>query len=119
MMVRRGGRTRDNLRKEQLARPLWDEWWAARTAELERIEVPALICGSFSDHSLHTRGSFEAFRRISSRHHWLYTHRGGKWAVYHSREAVAFQQRFFDCFLKGEENGMRDVPPVRLEVREA
>jgi len=117
-MVKRGGRARSDLRAEQKARPLWDEWWADRTAELERIEVPALICGSFSDHSLHTRGSFEGFRRISSAHKWLYTHRGGKWAVYYSDEALTFQQRFFDCFLKGEENGMRDVPPVRLEVRE-
>jgi predicted acyl esterase len=117
-MVKRGGRARSDLRAEQKARPLWDEWWADRTAALERIEVPALICGSFSDHSLHTRGSFEGFRRISSAHKWLYTHRGGKWAVYYSDEALTFQQRFFDCFLKGEENGMRDVPPVRLEVRE-
>ncbi len=80
--------------------------------------MPALICGSFSDHNLHTRGSFEAFRRIASPHRWLYTHRGGKWAEYYSEEALAFQQRFFDHFLKGEENGMLEVPPVRLEVRE-
>lgn len=116
--VRRGGRTPDDLRREQVDRPLWDDWWQARTAELERITVPALICGSFSDHSVHTRGSFEAFRRISSPHKWLYTHRAGKWATYYSREALAFQLRFFDCFLKGEENGMRDLPPVRLEVRD-
>lgn len=116
--VRRGGRTRWALRDEMLARPAWDDFWAARVADLERIEVPALICGSFSDHSLHSRGSFEGFRRISSKHRWLYTHRAGKWATYYSDEALAFQTRFFDCFLKGEENGMREVPPVRLEVRE-
>lgn len=118
-LVCRQGRTREDMRKQQLARPLWDSWWAARTAELERIDVPALICASFSDQSLHTRGSFEGFRRISSAHKWLYTHRGGKWATYYSPEALTFQARFFDCFLKGEENGMRDVPPVRLEVRES
>lgn len=117
-MTRRAGRTRENPRAEQLARPLWDDWWAGRAAELERIEVPALICGSFSDHNLYSRGSFEGFRRISSEHTWLYTHRAGKWATYYSREALAFQARFFDCFLKGTENGMRDVPPVRLEVRD-
>ncbi|MGD9890603.1 MAG: CocE/NonD family hydrolase [Dehalococcoidia bacterium] len=117
-MVTRGGRCSTDLRREQKERPLWDDWWASRTPELERIEVPALVCGSFSDHSLHTRGSFEGFHRISSEHKWLYTHRGGKWAVYYSDEAKAFQARFFDCFLKGEENGMRDVPPLRLEVRD-
>jgi len=117
--VRRHGRTRDNLRREQLARPLDDDWWTARTAELERIEVPALICASFSDHNLHSRGSFEGFRRIASQHRWLYTHRGGKWATYYSREALAFQSRFFDYFLKDVQNGMLDVPRVRLEVRES
>ncbi|HTE85101.1 MAG TPA: CocE/NonD family hydrolase, partial [Dehalococcoidia bacterium] len=116
--MRSQGRCRDDLRGEQIARPLWDEWWAGRTADLERIEVPALICGTFSDHNLHSRGSFEGFRRISSQHKWLYTHRGGKWATYYSPEALAFQARFFECFLKGEDNGMRDMPPVRLEVRE-
>jgi hypothetical protein len=115
--VRRGGRTTSDLRAEQLARPTFDEWWAAHCPELEKIEVPALICGSFSDHGLHSRGCFEAFRRIGSQYRWLYTHRGGKWAVYYSPEALALQARFFDCFVKGEDNGMRDVPPVRLEVR--
>jgi uncharacterized protein len=116
--VRRGGRIRWVLRDEQRARPNWDDFWAARVAALERIEVPALICGSFSDQSLHSRGSFEAFRRISSAERWLYTHRAGKWAAYYSDEALAFQLRFFGCFLKGEENGMREVPRVRLEVRD-
>ena len=80
--------------------------------------VPTLICGSFSDHCLHTQGSFRVFEEIHSQYKWLYTHRGGKWATYYSTEALAFQQRFFDYFLKGEKNGMLDVPSVRLEVRD-
>jgi predicted acyl esterase len=117
-MVRRSGRVRDDLRKEQVARPLWGGWWAAQTPALEQIQVPALICASFSDHCLHSRGSFAAFQRIGSAQRWLYTHRGGKWATYYSPEALAFQLRFFDHFLKGAENGMPAVSPVRLEVRE-
>jgi len=116
--TKRGGRPSEDIREEQIACPLRDEWWAARTPELERIEVPMLVCGSFSDQELHTRGSFRAFERVSSPHRWLYTHRGGKWAEYYSEEALAFQRRFFDHFLKGEENGMLEVPAVRLEVRE-
>ncbi|MEX2439612.1 MAG: hypothetical protein WD739_07005 [Actinomycetota bacterium] len=73
--------------------------------------------GSFSDHNLHTRGSFEGFRRIGSAHRWLYTHRDGKWATYYSPEALAFQERFFARFLKDERNGLDDLAPVRLEVR--
>ena len=118
-MVRRGGNSVDDLRREQLARPLRDEWWASHAPALERIEVPALICGSFSDQGLHSGGSFRAFESISSPQRWLYTHRGGKWAVYYSPEALAVQQRFFDHFLKGEDNGMNELPPARLEVRES
>jgi putative CocE/NonD family hydrolase len=79
--LRRTGRLAVDLRREQRARPLLDAWWRSLQPDLARIEVPALICASFSDHSLHSRGSFEAFRRISSRERWLYTHRGGKWGT--------------------------------------
>lgn len=118
-MLRAEKRNQDDLEKEQLTRPLYDEWWAEHTPSLERIEVPALICASFSDQNLHTRGSFEAFRRIASRWKWLYTHRDGKWAAFYSEESLAFQARFFDHFLKGVENGMEEVPAVRLEVRDS
>jgi putative CocE/NonD family hydrolase len=116
-MTERDGRTSDSLRAGQLAHADCDDFWAARTPALERIEVPALICASFSDQGMHTRGSFEAFRRIGSANRFLYTHRGAKWSVYYSPEALALQSRFFDCFLKGEDNGMRDGTPVRLEIR--
>ncbi len=116
-LTEKAGRTTTSLRREQLARPLRDDLWRATEPELEQIEVPALICASFSDQGLHTRGSFEAFRRIRSKWRFLYTHRGGKWSTFYSPEALALQSRFFDCFLKGHENGMREVAPVRLEVR--
>ncbi len=109
-------RCRTDFRGEQLKRPLDDEWWASTRADLGRIEVPALICASFSDHNLHSRGSFRAFREIGSAEKWLYTHRGGKWATYYSPEALSWQLRFFDRFLKG--SGLFEEPPVRLEVRE-
>lgn len=117
-MTENAGRTSLVFRMEQLAHPELDEFWTALTPQIERIEVPALICASFSDQGLHTRGTFEAFRRLGSKHRYLFTHRGGKWSTYYSRESLAIQTRFFDCFLKGEDNGMRDEAPVRLEVRE-
>jgi predicted acyl esterase len=84
---------------------------------LSDIEVPALICGSWSDQGLHTRGSIYAYMEISSEHKWLYTHGRGKWSVYHSLEAMEYQRKFLDYFLKGFENGMLEEPRVRVEVR--
>jgi uncharacterized protein len=100
--------------------PFWDAFWDEKRACLERITVPTLVCGSFSDHLLHTTGSFDTFRRISSEHKWLYTHRTGKWDAYYSTEVQELTRRFFDCFCKGEtDNGWMDTPRVRLEVRSA
>ena len=91
-----------------------DAAYACRRPELEAIEVPLLVCGSFSDHCLHSRGSLEAFRRVGSSQKWLWTHRGGKWSRFYSEEAFADQLAFFDHFLKGAANGWERRPPVRL-----
>jgi predicted acyl esterase len=85
---------------------------------LDLITVPALICASWSDKGLHTRGTFEVFRRIASKDKWLYTHGGSKWERFYSKDALEYQKKFFDHYLKGIENGWKDTPRVRLEVRE-
>jgi putative CocE/NonD family hydrolase len=97
--------------------PLDDAYWAAKRPALERIEAPALVCASWSDHGLHTRGSLEGFERIGSAQKWLYTHGGRKWHTFYSPEARDLQRRFFDHFLKGEPNGWEGTPRVRLAVR--
>jgi len=85
--------------------------------KLEDIAMPALVCGSFSDQGLHTKGSFDGYARIGSTKKWLYTHGGGKWERYYGEEALAYQRTFFDRFLKGIDNGADTRPSVRLEVR--
>ncbi len=59
---------------------------------LETIEVPALVCGSWSLQGLHSRGAFEGFMRISSKRKWLYTHGGCEWDRYYSADAVEWQK---------------------------
>ena len=105
-------------------RPALLRWFQTRPnalsgIDLPAIEVPALIAATWSDHGLHTRGSFEGYKRISSQQKWLYTHGRGKWDVYYSDEALTYQKDFFDHFLKGEDNGFDARPAVRLEVRES
>lgn len=102
---------------ERDARPLDDAWWAGRRPALESIDVPALVCASWSDQGLHTRGSFEGFERIASPQKWLFTHGRRKWEVFYAAESRALQLRFFDHFLKGADNGWEGTPRVRLEVR--
>lgn len=99
------------------ARPFFDDYWREKCPDLENITVPMLVCASFSDHGLHTVGSFRAFMRAASEHKWVYTHRNGKWDAFYSRDVQELTKRFFDRFVKGVNNGFEDTAPVRLEVR--
>jgi predicted acyl esterase len=116
MMLTLARRRSAGLRRGMRRHPLQDAWWRARMPALEDVEVPALVCASFSDHSLHTRGSFAGFARIGSAEKRLYTHRGPKWATFYSPAALEAQARFFDRHLRGVDPGFEE-PPVRLEVR--
>ncbi|BBX68636.1 CocE/NonD family hydrolase [Mycolicibacterium psychrotolerans] len=103
--------------EETAKHPLRDEFWRSLVPDLERIEVPALICGSFSDNNLHTRGSIRAFENISAPTRHLFTHREGKWATFYSEESLRTQVDFLDRHLRGGEAA--PPPRVRLEVRES
>lgn len=107
----------DNLPANAEKHTLDDDYWARKRPNLKAIEVPALICASWSDQGLHTPGSLEGFKQITSPQKWLYTHGRKKWETYYSPESLDLQKKFFDHFLHGIDNEMPNQPPVRLEVR--
>jgi|TARA_B100000315_G_scaffold203290_1_gene196304 hypothetical protein len=111
----------EGQRPHELAQthPFYDEYWRAKNPDLESIELPMLICASFCDQGLHTRGSARAFRQARSPNKWLYTHRRLKWDAYYSAEVLQLTRQFFDRFVKGENNGFEQKARVRLEVRSA
>jgi predicted acyl esterase len=98
--------------------PLYDEYWATKTADFSKINVPAFVVASWSDQGLHLRGTLEAFNRISSKDKWLVVHGRKKWENYHQPDSVEKQRAFFDRFLKGIDNEVSRWPKIRLEVRE-
>ena len=64
------------------AHPLYDEYWASKETDLEAIEAPIFIVASWSDQGFHTRGTLEAYKRVSSKQKWLDVHGRKKWAYY-------------------------------------
>jgi uncharacterized protein len=112
--LRRSTRQTYTLAQMQGDHPLRDDFWCSLVPDLSAIKVPMLVCGSFSDNNLHTRGSIRAFTRGGSAHARLYTHRGGKWATFYSEAALAEQLDFF----RGVLDGAPASRSVRLEVRE-
>ena len=111
-------RMRTSMRDGIIEHVELDEYYKSRTPDLSRIQVPILICASFSDHNLHTRGCFEVFRRAGSDQKWLHTHRDGKWSSYYGKDSIEARLRFYDYTLKGLDNGLTTEPRVRLAIHE-
>ncbi len=99
--------------------PTADDWVETKVPALERITIPTLLCAAFADQGVHSPGGFKAFQRLGSSEKWLYTHRWLKWDSYYSDEVQALTRQFMDCYLKGDDNGWRDRPAVRVEIRAA
>ncbi|GJO01458.1 CocE/NonD family hydrolase [Mycobacterium marinum] len=109
-------RVTEDIGAQRRVHPLRDQWWQSLVPDLGRIEVPMLVCASFSDNNLHGRGSFRAFEKVGAEDKFAYTHRGGKWTTFYSPEARQAQLAFFDLYLKHLD--VPKPPRVRLEVRE-
>ncbi|GAA0319691.1 CocE/NonD family hydrolase [Sphingomonas oligophenolica] len=111
------GRTEDTWENIQ-AHPLMDAFWHSKEIDFEAIEAPAYIVASWADQGLHTRGTLEAYKRISSPQKWLEVHGQKKWAHYYHPENQAKRETFFDHFLKDRQTSVAAWPPVRIEVRD-
>jgi len=94
---------------------LINAYWEDKAAKLERIEVPAYIVASWTN-MIHTHGTLEGFRRISSKDKWLRVHNTQEWPDYYALENIEELRRFFDRYLKGIENDWEKTPRVRLSV---
>ncbi len=78
----------------------------------EKVTVPFLSAANWGGQGLHPRGNFEGFVRAASKHKWLEAHGIEHWTHFYTDYGVKLQKRFFDYFLKGEDNGW-DTPAAR------
>ena len=95
--------------------PLMNAYWEDKAANLERINVPAYVVASWTN-ELHTHGTIDGFRRLSSESKWLRVHNSHEWFDYYASKNVNDLRRFFDRYLKGIANGWEQTPRVRLSV---
>ena len=110
-------RNRGDMWGNILSRPLVDEYYRERTADLAKVSVPLLSAANWGGQGLHTRGNFEGWLRAASQQKWLEVHGDSHWAPFYTDYGVGLQKRFFDHFLKGIDNGWDLQPRVRLQVR--
>ena len=99
---------------------------ASASADWSKVTVPLLSAANWGGQGLHPRGNFEGFMRAASKQKWLEVHGGSHWAPFYTDYGVELQKRFFDYFLKGEQQrlgqaaaGAAAGAPPRREVRRA
>ena len=102
---------------EIFAHPLDDAYHRARSPAWEKITVPLLSAANWGGQGLHPRGNYEGFVRAASKHKWLEAHGIEHWTHFYTDYGRKLQLRFFNFFLKGENNGWDRQPRVQLLVR--
>ncbi|MDR1181097.1 MAG: CocE/NonD family hydrolase [Bacteroidales bacterium] len=93
--------------------PEFNEYWADKRAEVEKINIPVYAAVSWGG-KLHHKGAMEGWHRLNVEDRWLRINNGSEWPDFYNNVSQEDLLRFFDCFLKGMENGWRNTPRVRL-----
>jgi uncharacterized protein len=110
-----GTNRREDILGEADRYPLINDLWEDKIARFDKITVPAYVVASYSN-TLHTAGTFRAWRQIASKDKWLRIHNTQEWPDYYDETNVEDLRRFFDHYLKGDDNGWEQTPRVRYSV---
>lgn len=110
-----GKNRKEDILSEAKRYPLMNALWKNKIPEFEKITVPTYMVASYTN-TLHTAGTFRAWRRIASKKKWLRIHNSQEWPDYYDEANRDDLHRFFDRFLKGEDNGWESTPRVRYSV---
>nr|WP_321407142.1 CocE/NonD family hydrolase [uncultured Carboxylicivirga sp.] len=109
---------REDVHAEALHYPLANNnIWEDKIANFEKIKVPAYVVASYSN-TLHTAGTFRAWRRMASEEKWLRIHNTQEWPDYYEESNKEDLLRFFDHYLKGKNNGWESTPRVRYSLHD-
>ncbi|MES3001842.1 MAG: CocE/NonD family hydrolase [Pseudomonadota bacterium] len=112
-----GKNQKEDILAEAARDPLMSELWENKIPDFERINVPAFVVASYSN-TLHTAGTFRAWRRLASQDKWLRIHNTQEWPDYYDEANVEDQRRFFDRYLMDIDNGWETTPRVRYAVHD-
>lgn len=110
-----GHQNKEDILAEIAEHALADDFWQEKIPEFDRITVPAYVVASYSN-TLHTAGTFRAWRRMASPERWLRVHNSQEWPDYYDEANVKDLRRFFDHYLKDVDNGWEHTPRVRYAV---
>jgi len=112
-----------DLAHDALVHSTYDDWWKERSAyeSLSKITMPVLSIGHWGKVGLHLRGNILGYEQVQGPKKLVVTGMCNTIEAHHLFDTIEFHEKellpFYDHYLKGEDNGFMDGPPVRLFVR--
>jgi uncharacterized protein len=97
-----------------------DDFWKTRSADLSNIKCAVFSIGELHKIGLHLRGNIRGYEEAKGPKKLLLCHGeidGDEMAVFASPELRGIMLRWYDHWLKGNDTGMMDEPPVTVFVR--
>jgi len=104
-----------NIMLQGVDGPFWD----IRRPDWDNFSVPVFSAANWSGWggAGHLKGNTDGYKWAASKHKKLEIHTGGHQDEFYSERGHEAQLRFYDYWLKGEDNGLMDEPPVKLAIR--
>lgn len=94
-----------------------DDYYRSRLPAFDKIKVPLLSAANWGGTGLHLRGNIEGYLAAGTDQKWLEVHGSTHFSLFYADEGIALQKRFLGHFLKGDDTGWDQQPPVELKVR--
>ena len=98
-------------------REMDDEWYRGRSPDWSKVVVPFITPMNWAGFGLHPRGNSEAYLQAASTEKWFEGHPGRHEEWFYLPYGMELQKRFFDHYLKGEDNGWDKEPRAWLNLR--
>jgi predicted acyl esterase len=101
-----------------LDHPLDGPFWRERSPDVEAIECPTMVIGWWYNIGLHLRGTLQGFERLQCEKKLAVLEGTDSDSRNFDTDFLDQQLRpWYDHWLKGDDNGVMDTPPVQLDVQ--
>ncbi len=100
--------------------PTCDDFWKLRNPDFSKIQVPVFTVGALHKVGLHLRGVVRGYEEVQTPKKMMLIHGvmdGDEMAIYNSPEMRLLMLRWYDHWLKDNDTGFMDEPPVNIFVR--
>jgi predicted acyl esterase len=100
----------------------YDEFWKLRNPEFSKIQCPVFVVGALHKVGLHLRGVVRSYEELKTPKRMMLVHGlidGDEMAIFNSPEMQLLMLRWYDHWLKDNDTGFMQEPPVSIFVRGA